>query len=524
MTTLELYRKHKKGEIGRDRFLYEVRRDNNLPWITNITSYDDAVKILKNKGIIKEAQFEPQNIPTDPLVDRVNPYALKREVEKLLSKETELTNDSYKEALNKAAKKLTTPEAVKKAMFANAETVEKADAKLQMQPVKKANHLDKNNSMKKVKGQEMPKATAAPTGENKKTKKPKGVEIMKDKGVEGSEKVLREAALTELQSYLKKKLAENITHYEFHEGMEVETAEGLGVIKAIQGGTLEIELKNGKVIDEQMNTVKARMEKKKEDAEMPKQEESIKEYGSDQYEGYIQVSVRDAAEAIEVVRDAYRNDLKSGVIKMSGSDKYYVYDKDVAQALLQDFQADQIEIADENVSTDQMDEARDINDPARIAAYQRTDAFRNRPSDEEVEMAKDRDASILQAIKDLKIEYLQYKLEDEQASSTGGDASSQYYGGILQAIEDKIAELRQLRALNTKQLAQLSDEEFENVLASREEIDAAVSAEPELEELILKKGSGSGPNSDTRIATKPGSISALRGLGYTPISGTEDVK
>lgn len=54
MTTLELYNKHQAGEVSREKFLYEVRRDNNLPWITNLTSYNDAVKILKNKGIIKE--------------------------------------------------------------------------------------------------------------------------------------------------------------------------------------------------------------------------------------------------------------------------------------------------------------------------------------------------------------------------------------------------------------------------------------------------------------------------------------
>lgn len=56
MTTIDLYRKHKAGEISREKFLYEVRRDNNLPFITNLTSYDDAVKILKNKGIVTEAE------------------------------------------------------------------------------------------------------------------------------------------------------------------------------------------------------------------------------------------------------------------------------------------------------------------------------------------------------------------------------------------------------------------------------------------------------------------------------------
>ena len=271
MTTLELYRKHKKGEVSRDRFLYEVRRDNNLPWVTNTTSYDDAVKILKNKGIISEAQFEPQNIPTDPLVDRVNPYALKREVEKLLAKEPELTNDSYKLALNKAAKKLTTPEAVKQAMFANADSVAKADAKLQTQEVKKNNLKDKANEMKKAKGQAMPKATAAPTKENKKAKKPKGVEVMKDKGVEGTEKVLRETALAELQSFLKKKLnlSEDV-HYEYHVGSEVYLPEGgTGKIIEITGGTCTVEAADGTHKDYQMNVLGHAKKKAMEAAAQP---------------------------------------------------------------------------------------------------------------------------------------------------------------------------------------------------------------------------------------------------------------
>ncbi len=268
MTTLELFRKHRKGEVSRDRFLYEVRRDSNLPWVTNTTSYDDAVKILKNKGIIREAQFEPQNITTDPAVDRVNPYALKREVEKLLSKEKVLTNDSYKEALNKAAKKLANPQAVKASMFANADSVAKADANLQTQEVKKANHVDKKNGMKKAKGQQMPKATSAPTKENKKTKKPKGVEIMKEKGVEGSEKVIKESVLSTLTSFLKKKLnlAENSPYHDHSIGQMVPTPHGEGVIREINGGTLCVEV-DGNLYDVQMNVVQKLKEKDQDQAQ-----------------------------------------------------------------------------------------------------------------------------------------------------------------------------------------------------------------------------------------------------------------
>lgn len=257
MTTLELFKKHRKGEVSRERFLYEVRRDNNLPWITNVTSYNDAVKILKNKGIIKEGY---ENIATDPAVDRVNPYYLKRGVQKDLANEPEFKDDSYIKALNKNAKKLASdPKAFHGEMFGNFDTVEKADAKLQMTPVKKDNFVDEDNGMKKVKGQETLKAQSAPTGENKKTTKPEGVKIMPDKGVTGSEKVIKEIA-----AYIKKKLNES-SYHDFHEGMEVETAQGTAVVKEINGGTLTVETKDGKLHDIQMNTAKHYTEKKKKE-------------------------------------------------------------------------------------------------------------------------------------------------------------------------------------------------------------------------------------------------------------------
>ena len=310
MTTRELYRKHKAGEVGRDRFLYEVRRDKNLPWVTNITSYDDAVKILKNKGIISEADVsenyevhysdgirqakkfkdinqamsfakslvntndklqhvdifkagpnfnstadtdsviawwgdgsfmdnksknDPKlaakkmslneadaNITTDPAVDRVNPYFLKKGVEKLLSKETELTNDSYKKALNKAAKQLQkNPHAFDKEMFANVDDVDKADAKLETEEVKKANHKDKKNEMKKVKV-----------------------------------KALKEAALEALTDSLKKKESINEdSHWKHTVGSEVHTPDGKGKVIEIVGGTLTVEMDDGRLVDVQINTV-----------------------------------------------------------------------------------------------------------------------------------------------------------------------------------------------------------------------------------------------------------------------------
>jgi hypothetical protein len=237
MRTIELYRKHKAGEVSREKFLYEVRRNKDLPWVTNVTSYDDAVKILKNKGIISEADA---NVATDPAVDKVNPYFLKRGVNKILAKEKELTNDSYINALNKAAKQLeANPHAFDEDMLANAKEVEKADAKLKTQEVKKNNHIDKANEMKKVKV-----------------------------------KSLKESAIEELTTYLKKKdLVNEDVHYSHNVGSEVHTPDGPGKVVEIVGGTLTVEMEDGKLVDVQINTVDHFTQKAKEEPEQTTQAE-----------------------------------------------------------------------------------------------------------------------------------------------------------------------------------------------------------------------------------------------------------
>ena len=82
MTTAILFKKHRAGEISKEKFLYEVRRDQMLPFITNMTSYEDSIKILKNKGIVKEATA----------ADNIHPYLLKKAVEAELLRGGEITN------------------------------------------------------------------------------------------------------------------------------------------------------------------------------------------------------------------------------------------------------------------------------------------------------------------------------------------------------------------------------------------------------------------------------------------------
>ena len=76
MTTIDLYKKLKAGEITEQKFLYEVRRDPNLPFITNVNNFKDAVQILKNRGIIKEEKQEVEIFAKT--IDMVNPYEYSR--------------------------------------------------------------------------------------------------------------------------------------------------------------------------------------------------------------------------------------------------------------------------------------------------------------------------------------------------------------------------------------------------------------------------------------------------------------
>ena len=81
MTTQELYNKVLAEEVTQQKFLYEVRRDINLPFITPSNNFADTVKILKNKGIISEKQLATGKQEVEiyaKTIDMVNPYEYAR--------------------------------------------------------------------------------------------------------------------------------------------------------------------------------------------------------------------------------------------------------------------------------------------------------------------------------------------------------------------------------------------------------------------------------------------------------------
>ena len=238
MTTIDLYKQLKEGKIAESKFLYEVRRDQNLPWILNTTSFEDAEKILKNKGIIKEWIQEDPKITA--MIDYLNPYQFKKAMEFEVSKCKDLNQATYIQLRAKVAKKITNDKsAYREFQEFNAKEIEKEDAKRQMIPVKPGNHVAEYNQMTKIKGQPSYKADNAPKTENRKGK-PKDVKIMKESHFD---------ILKNLLFKKKVNLTED-THYKFGHGQQVPLPKkdretfgcDTGIVKDIQGGTLYLEL------------------------------------------------------------------------------------------------------------------------------------------------------------------------------------------------------------------------------------------------------------------------------------------
>jgi len=118
MTTQELYTKLIAGEITEQKFLYETRRDQNLPFVTSLNNFKDTVQILKNKGIIsekaaKKATGKQEVEVIAKTIDMVNPYEYSRGMDIELGVEneavgnSEITEDDILKAQKKVLKNLT---------------------------------------------------------------------------------------------------------------------------------------------------------------------------------------------------------------------------------------------------------------------------------------------------------------------------------------------------------------------------------------------------------------------------------
>jgi len=293
MTVANLFAKHRAGEVSKEKFLYEVRKDAQLPYISNLTSYDDAIRILKQKSVIREAEETRED--NEPLlqdkveqairlgllklkegkspkkiikeqedlhltIDRLNPILVNKAVNVELAKLPKIDGEVYQKTLEKVVAKLKKdPRCYDDVLVANAKEINKVDEKRKMIPVKKE-LKDQHHQMKSPKGVEKHKAnTKASTKENKKGK-PKGVKEMSShaKGHKGMKQMKqpekKHKVMEAIETFLKKRLTED-SHHVYGIGMGVETPDGPGTVKAIVGSTLTVELGEGKHKDYQMNII-----------------------------------------------------------------------------------------------------------------------------------------------------------------------------------------------------------------------------------------------------------------------------
>ena len=120
MTVQNLYTQYLDGKVTKAKFLYEVRRDQNLDMISHHNNFDDTIKILKNKNIISEKASKDSKQPTGKqevdviakTIDMVNPYeysrGMKFELEMVdVPTRTDLTEDEVLKAQKKVLANLT---------------------------------------------------------------------------------------------------------------------------------------------------------------------------------------------------------------------------------------------------------------------------------------------------------------------------------------------------------------------------------------------------------------------------------
>jgi hypothetical protein len=118
MTVQNLYTQYLEGKITESKFLYEVRRDQNLDMISPTNSFADVVKILKNKSIISEKAHKESTGKLgaeviSKTIDAVNPYEYSRginyelEIMDIPATEGDLSNDNVLKAHKKVLANLT---------------------------------------------------------------------------------------------------------------------------------------------------------------------------------------------------------------------------------------------------------------------------------------------------------------------------------------------------------------------------------------------------------------------------------
>ena len=319
-----------EGKMSQANFLRNVRME--FPqYVSNVSSFDDSIKILKGKRILSEAKksegvygHDPNaEVTLYPNFDTVNYTQLIKGMKFELAQMDEITDANMLLAKKMALKKLTKdPMAYRELVVANQKAVAEMDKTLKMKEVKKGDLVDKANGMKVLKKD----APAAANKSKKFTNKVEKIKQMtqtpkKAKGIEkvmevpGKEKVvaLKEAILREFEN--------NAPVEHISKGARVMTRDKkkVGEVDKIEHDTATLKLDDGTMEHVQLNVLTAR--------DVPaKQKKTDETINADQPNQMPMQHVKADDEKYKIVRDS-----KDKIIKATNGDNVEFQINDTAK-------------------------------------------------------------------------------------------------------------------------------------------------------------------------------------------------
>ena len=287
-----------EGKMSQANFLRNVRMQ--FPqYVSNVSSYEDSVKILKGKRILSEAK-KPEGVyghnsnaevTLYPNFDTVNYTQLIKGMKFELAQMDEITDANMLLAKKMALKKLTKdPMAYRELVVANQKEVAEMDKTLKMKDVTKNDLVDKANGMKVIKKD-------APAAANKSKKFTNKVEKIKQmtqtpkraKGIEkvmevpGKEKVLalKEALLREFDS------EHSSEHINLGARVMTKDKKKVGEVEKIEQDTATVKLDDGTSEHIQLNVLTMKEVPGKQN-KAPEVEETVlsKDQGAQMTSGY----------------------------------------------------------------------------------------------------------------------------------------------------------------------------------------------------------------------------------------------
>ena len=175
---------------------------------------------------------------------------------------------------------------------------------------------------------------------------------------------------------------------------------------------------------------------------------------------YIEVSIRDARRALEILDDMYRRQFD-----INGSNVYYFGDPSLAYDAISDLRARGIEVVDNNIDDlDDMDEAMDINDPILMKLRAAKTAAAKKQADDSMANAiaknpyNSRKDSLLAKLKAARAQVMR---DMEQEAELEGGPIADAYAEKLEKIDAAIAKLTGKGEPTFTLTREGSDEEFE---------------------------------------------------------------